>query len=102
MKTNFLKTSLSAFAFALAIVASFAFSPVLNNAEETDYTQGFYQILDSGQNPSSCVAISEIDCTDIPGDPCTYTIGSDTWELYINKNIAQPTVCLNPLYIKVP
>ncbi|HEX9601199.1 MAG TPA: DUF6520 family protein, partial [Mariniflexile sp.] len=69
MKRNFLKTSLSAFAFTLAIVASFAFSPAPNDAEDVA-VQGYIQTLD----PESCVKVNNHNCVIGPIRDCTITI----------------------------
>jgi hypothetical protein len=68
MKRNFLKTSLSAFAFTMAIVASFAFSPALNDAEDV-LVDGYIQTED----PDECQPISH-ECEDGSAQDCTVTI----------------------------
>ncbi|HEX9601196.1 MAG TPA: DUF6520 family protein [Mariniflexile sp.] len=67
MKRHFFKTSLSAFIFTLAIVASFAFSPTLNDTEN-DPVKGYIQTLD----PMSCEKVIH-DCI-IGGVDCTITV----------------------------
>lgn len=68
MKRNFLKTSLSAFAFTLAIVASFAFSPAPNDAEDVA-VNGYIQT----QNPQDCQKVTH-ECVIGPIRDCTITV----------------------------
>ncbi len=72
MKSKVFKFVLPAFAFAFAIVASFAFTPALNgeNAVLTDaYITNGSSCIDSGVN---------VDCdVNNPGELCTFTIAPD-------------------------
>jgi hypothetical protein len=80
MKRNFLKTSLSAFAFTMAIVASFAFSPALNDAEDV-LVDGYIQQTD----PEACTIVTHT-CDDTGSIDCTVTLISGIEDVYKIKN----------------
>jgi hypothetical protein len=89
MKRNFFKNSLAAFAFTLAIVASFAFS----NAEYSSIE--YIQKLDSSQVPVSCDPVS-VDCSRDGDFTCTYEDVTGTYDVYEDK-IGITTTCTLPL-----
>jgi hypothetical protein len=78
MKRNSLKTIFSAFAFTLAIVASFAFSPTLNDTEDVA-VDGYIQT----QNPDDCEKVTH-DCI-IGGVDCTITLIGGVTPVYKTK-----------------
>lgn len=93
MKRNFLKTSLSAFAFTLAIIASFAFSPALNDAEDLlPPPQGYIQQI----SPLNCAKVDH-DC--LVGDTfdCTVTLISGEEPVFGDTNPPANTTCDNRL-----
>ena len=69
MKSKVFKFVLPAFAFALAIVASFAFTPAQNGVESTLIT-GYTQ------QASSCQAV-QVDCNPFGGPACTIGEGQN-------------------------
>ncbi|MFI0428763.1 DUF6520 family protein [Mariniflexile sp. HMF6888] len=87
MKRNFFKNSLAAFAFSLAIVASFAFTP-----NESDTVSQYYI-----QNVNDCELISQsIDCS--PGDQLDCTVdGTPSGVPAFESRNGTQTTCLNRL-----
>ncbi|MFI0428764.1 DUF6520 family protein [Mariniflexile sp. HMF6888] len=84
MKSNFLKESLAAFAFTLAIVASFAFS-----TNESDTVSQYY----IQTSPSVCTLIQQsIDCS-IGGLNCTVD-GTPNGVLAFESRNATQTTCI--------
>lgn len=93
MKRNFLKTSLSAFAFTLAIVASFAFSPALKDTED-DPVKGYIQTLDT----MSCERVIH-DCVLGLGADCTITlIGGEAAVFYTRTGTTCSVKLTKPPY----
>lgn len=89
MKRNFLKTSLSAFAFIMGIVASFAFSFAPNDTED-DPVSGYIQILD----PMSCEKVIH-DCI-IGGVDCTIILIGGEAPVFSMRNPGS-TLCTEQL-----
>ena len=70
MKRNFLKNSLAAFAFSLAIVASFAFS-----TNESDADSLLIDAYEQSLSPDTCLKVTTVDpdiCNPFFGIICTY------------------------------
>ncbi|HEX9599906.1 MAG TPA: DUF6520 family protein [Mariniflexile sp.] len=99
MKTNFLKTSLSAFAFALAIVASFAFSPALSSTEDASTVQGYTQATGMGSTLTPC-NVSINTCEMGTAEDCTVS-AQDNTPVYGLEHFTGSTTCLEQLS-KVP
>jgi hypothetical protein len=77
MKTNFLKTSLSAFAFALAIMVSFAFSPALNSTDTATAVDGATQNMGNKYTPC---ADSRDDCFVGTANDCTVGMSTPVYQ----------------------
>ncbi|GAA3623419.1 hypothetical protein GCM10022397_06460 [Flavivirga jejuensis] len=58
----------------MTLVASLAFSPALNDADDFIITKGYYQVLDSSQAPEQCKKISNIECATGGFVNCTITV----------------------------
>ena len=100
MKTNFLKTSLSAFAFALAIVASFAFSPALSSTDDAFAVQGYTQATGMGSTLTPC-NVSINTCVIEGGQVCTVS-AQDNTTVYKLECSQGETQCTEKLYKPYP
>ncbi len=90
MKLSSLKTIFSTFAFTMAIVASFAFSPALNGAEY-DPVNGYIQVLEL----QSCDKVTH-DCIEGTAQDCTIQVVGGAVAVFGIRHPAN-TTCSNQL-----
>ena len=93
MKSNVLKTSLSAFVFTLAIVASFAFSATPSDLEDDPIVTVAY-IQNGGDTGVSCVP-KTVTCYESPidGPICTFGTGPNKVQVFGNSDILPNIKC---------
>ncbi|MGB5819332.1 MAG: DUF6520 family protein [Saonia sp.] len=94
MKSKVFKIALPAFAFMLAIVASFAFTPTQNGLEEEMFITGFVQ----NGSAISCISVPEICGTNSANPVCETTEDFQGVPLGTQVFAKQGTLCNSLLY----
>ena len=77
MKSNVLKSSLAAFVFTLAIVASLAFSPALNSTDEFATKKGNLEFMPDKNTPGTYFTLY-LESTSADGKGIGYKLQEET------------------------